>query len=166
VARIVSPVTRSGVRPCSTLTSAATSSVHRLVGLPNARGRWCSTARSDSAGAGGKAGWIVCGRERRRSRQALEAGQSMCLEGVKHRMHVALGAPHPLGEHRHRFAVGTAQHDLAAPQQERVRTAAARFQRRALVRRQRPNVSVRFHPQPYHPLRRTSSEVTLGVEMN
>ena len=42
VARTVSSLTRLVVKPCSKLTSAANSRVHRLVGLPKLRGLWCS----------------------------------------------------------------------------------------------------------------------------
>src|SRR5215203_4129948 len=40
VARTVSPLTRSFVKPSSKLTSAAISNVHRLLCLPNFRGSW------------------------------------------------------------------------------------------------------------------------------
>src|SRR3712207_2680561 len=40
VERIVSPETRSSVMPSSKLTSAACSSVQRVVGLPNSLGEW------------------------------------------------------------------------------------------------------------------------------
>src|SRR5215208_2695273 len=40
VARTVSPLTRSFVKPSSKLTSAAISNVHKLVSLPNFRGSW------------------------------------------------------------------------------------------------------------------------------
>ena len=89
---------------------------------------------------------MVWGRDERRA--ALHARQAACLEGVEHGMHIALGASHPFGEHRHRLTRGTAQHNLAPPQHEGVRTAEARLQRRALGRRQRPNKTIRFHPKP------------------
>src|SRR5215208_598569 len=63
VARIVSPLTRSAVRPCSKLTSAANSKVQTLVGLSNVRGLWCSRARNCSARAASKATWLVCGQD-------------------------------------------------------------------------------------------------------
>src|SRR5918995_692051 len=59
VARIVSPLTRVGVSPSAKLTSAASSRVQRLVGLPNVRGLWCKRARSRSASVGSKARWMV-----------------------------------------------------------------------------------------------------------
>ena len=46
---MVSSLTRVAVSPCSKLTSAASSSVHRLVGLPKARGLWCNSSRRRSA---------------------------------------------------------------------------------------------------------------------
>src|SRR3954452_14280807 len=55
VARTVSPVIRSLVRPSSKLTSAARSSVQRLVSLPNFLGFWCSNSRKASACSGSKA---------------------------------------------------------------------------------------------------------------
>src|SRR5215212_2222581 len=61
VARTVSPVICSFVRPSSKLTSAARSSVHRLVSLPNFLGLWCSNSRKASACSGSKALWTVCG---------------------------------------------------------------------------------------------------------
>src|SRR5579862_6404578 len=70
VARMVSPVTRSAVTPRSKLTSAASSKVHRLVGLPKARGLWWSIALSCSARAASKDAWMVWGREEATSRQA------------------------------------------------------------------------------------------------
>ena len=57
VARMVSPLTRSGVSPCSKLTWAANSSVHRLLGLLNVRGLWCSSARKCSARRASNAAW-------------------------------------------------------------------------------------------------------------
>ena len=71
VSRIVSSLTRSAVKPCSKLTSAARSSVHRLVGLPNVRGLWCSTPRSRSALAGSKAARLVFDRCEPRCRAAV-----------------------------------------------------------------------------------------------
>lgn len=59
VARIGSPVTRAAVKPRRWASSAARSSVHRLVGCPKARGLRCSRARSASAVAGVKAAWAV-----------------------------------------------------------------------------------------------------------
>ena len=49
VARIVSPLTRWAVNPCSKLTSAAKPNVHRLVGLSKLLGLWCRRARNCSA---------------------------------------------------------------------------------------------------------------------
>jgi hypothetical protein len=46
VARLVSPLTRAGVSPASTLPWAASSSVHTLVALPKVRGRECNSARN------------------------------------------------------------------------------------------------------------------------
>jgi hypothetical protein len=73
VARMVSPLTRREVRPCSQHTSAASARVQRLVGLPKARGRWCNSARSASARAALNAAWTVWGREERLCRQARPA---------------------------------------------------------------------------------------------
>src|SRR5215211_1563160 len=63
VARIVSPLTRSRVSPCSKLTAAANSSVHTLVGFPKDRGLWCKRARSCSPRARSKATRNRWGRE-------------------------------------------------------------------------------------------------------
>src|SRR5215203_3462245 len=63
VARTVSPVTRFSVSPSSKLTSAASSKVHRLVGLPKLRGVRCSSSLRRSARSGSKAAWMVSGRE-------------------------------------------------------------------------------------------------------
>jgi hypothetical protein len=52
VARIVSPLTRSFVRPSSKLTWAAYSRVHRLLCLPNSRGLLCNNSRKASARSG------------------------------------------------------------------------------------------------------------------
>src|SRR5712692_8143935 len=46
--RMASSLTSRGVRPGAKLTSAASASVHRLVGWPNVRGLWCNNARRDS----------------------------------------------------------------------------------------------------------------------
>ena len=59
--RTASRLTRSGVNPCSKLTSAANSSVHRLVALPKSRGLWWSNARSCSAAALSNPRSIRCG---------------------------------------------------------------------------------------------------------
>src|SRR5215217_3187214 len=55
VARTVSPLTRLSVSPSSKLTSAARSSVHKLVSLPTFLGSWCSISRKVSASSGSKA---------------------------------------------------------------------------------------------------------------
>src|SRR5215210_8847610 len=59
VVRIVSPLTRAVVNPWLKASSAAKSSVHRLVGWPKSRGLRCSRARSRSAAAGVQAAWSV-----------------------------------------------------------------------------------------------------------
>src|SRR5438552_18765764 len=51
---MVSSLTRRGVRPWAKLTSAASASVHRLVGLLNVRGLWCNRARRASRAPGSK----------------------------------------------------------------------------------------------------------------
>src|SRR5918995_3761333 len=55
VARTVSPVMRSSVKPSSKLTSAANSSVHRLVSFRYSLGLWCKSSRKASARSGSKA---------------------------------------------------------------------------------------------------------------
>src|SRR5215210_1817211 len=55
VARMVSPVIRSFVRPSSKLISAAISRVHRLLCLPNSLGELCKSSRRSSARSGSKA---------------------------------------------------------------------------------------------------------------
>ena len=50
VARTVSPVMRSSVKPSSKLTWAARSIVHRLVCLPNFLGFWCKSSRKLAQG--------------------------------------------------------------------------------------------------------------------
>src|SRR5262249_48615947 len=61
--RMVSPATTRGVHPLAWQTSATRSSVQRLVGLPNARGRWCRISLSGSAREPSNSGWAECGRE-------------------------------------------------------------------------------------------------------
>ena len=61
--RMVSSLTSRGVRPWATLTSAASASVHRLVGLSNVRGLWCHSARRDSQAPASKMVDRVCGRD-------------------------------------------------------------------------------------------------------
>ncbi len=60
--RMVSSLTRWAVRPFSKLTSAASSKVHRLLGLSNSLGLRCSRPRSASAPSLSKAGWVLWGR--------------------------------------------------------------------------------------------------------
>src|SRR5436309_15066492 len=43
--RMVSSLTRRGVRPWAKLTSAPSASVHRLVGFTSVRGHWCNGPR-------------------------------------------------------------------------------------------------------------------------
>ena len=66
VARTVSPLISSAVRPCSKLTSAAKAKVHTLLTLPKVRGLWCSNCRNRSAPAAEKAAVIRWGRFERR----------------------------------------------------------------------------------------------------
>src|SRR5215210_1374487 len=63
VARMVSPLTRLSVRPSSKLTSAASSSVQRLVCLPNSLGERCSNSLRASESPSPKAAWMRFGRE-------------------------------------------------------------------------------------------------------
>src|SRR2546430_8378237 len=63
--RMVASLTRRGVRPWAKLTSAASASVHRLVGWPNVRGLWCNRARRDSQAPASKMVAMVCGRDER-----------------------------------------------------------------------------------------------------
>jgi hypothetical protein len=60
--RIVSSLTRRAVRPCSKLTSAASSKVHKLLGLSNSLGLRCNSARNFSALSSSKTAWVVWGR--------------------------------------------------------------------------------------------------------
>src|SRR6266508_1052249 len=62
VARIVSPLTRVWVKPRSNETSAASSSVHKLVALPYWRGLLWSNSFSRSACSTGKASPVLRGR--------------------------------------------------------------------------------------------------------
>jgi hypothetical protein len=62
---MVSSLTRRGVRPWAKLTSAASASVHRLVGLPKVRGLWCNSARRASQAPASKMVDVVCGRDER-----------------------------------------------------------------------------------------------------
>src|SRR4030066_2011223 len=64
--RTASRLTRSGVRPCSKLTSAANSRVHTPLGLPKGGGLWWSSSRKRSACSDGKATTIRWGRLERR----------------------------------------------------------------------------------------------------
>src|SRR5215510_8951493 len=61
--RMVSSLTRRGVRPWAKLTSAAKASVQRLVGLPKVRGLWCNSARRDSQVPTSKIVAVVWGRD-------------------------------------------------------------------------------------------------------
>src|SRR5262245_41556342 len=64
VLRMASPLTTVGVKPWAQLTSAAKSSVHRLVGWSKSRGLRCSSARNCSARSSENArGGGRCGRE-------------------------------------------------------------------------------------------------------
>src|SRR5215210_4672559 len=55
VARTLSPVMCSSLKPSSKLTSAANPSVHRLLSLPKFLGLWCKSSRKASARSGSKA---------------------------------------------------------------------------------------------------------------
>src|SRR4029453_9548134 len=68
--RTASRLTRKGVMPCSKLTSAASSKLHRLVAFPKWRGLWCSNAPSCSGLAPSKAVAIRCGTEEPRCKAA------------------------------------------------------------------------------------------------
>jgi hypothetical protein len=63
VARMVSPLTRSLVKPSSKLACAADSKVHKLVGLPKSLGLRWSICRKRSAPSESKARWMVCALE-------------------------------------------------------------------------------------------------------
>ena len=60
---MVSSLTSLGVRPWAKLTSAASASVHRLVGWPKVRGLWCNRAGRDSQAPVAKITDMVCGRD-------------------------------------------------------------------------------------------------------
>jgi len=84
VCRIVSPLTWVDTLPAATLTSAASSNVHPLVGLPNARGQRCRSARSRSACSGPKSkdqmGALGAGRS---LGQALQTGGIDGMPGIE-----------------------------------------------------------------------------------
>ena len=65
---MVSSLTRRGVRPWAKLTSAASASVHRLVGLPKVRGLWCNSA----------------GGPRRRQRRRWSTSCAVVTKGLQH----------------------------------------------------------------------------------
>jgi hypothetical protein len=62
---MVSSLTRRGVRSWAKLPLAASASVHRLVGWPKVRGRWCNRARRASQAPASKMVDGVCGRDKR-----------------------------------------------------------------------------------------------------
>jgi hypothetical protein len=62
---MASSLTSRGVSPSAKLTSAASASVQRLVGLPNVRGLWCNSARRAAQTPGVKIAAVVCGRDER-----------------------------------------------------------------------------------------------------
>ena len=68
--RMVSSLTRRAVRPCSKLTSAASSRVHKLLGLSKSLGLRCTRARNSSAPSSSKPAWLVWGRRDPCSRAA------------------------------------------------------------------------------------------------
>src|SRR5215210_4122158 len=68
VARMVSPVTLLSVMPCSKLTSAAYSKVHKLSSMPKFLGLWWRISRSAAPPPSSKAAWTSDGREERASR--------------------------------------------------------------------------------------------------
>src|SRR5262249_8095404 len=61
--RMASSLTSRGVSPSAKLTSAASASVQRLVGLPNVRGLWCNSARRASQVPASKIVDVVWGRD-------------------------------------------------------------------------------------------------------
>src|SRR5215216_3155973 len=63
VERIVSPETRSSVMPSSKLTSAACSSVQRVLGLPNSLGEWRKSSLRASTPCSSKAAGVRLGLE-------------------------------------------------------------------------------------------------------
>src|SRR5215210_3831202 len=63
VARMVSPLTRLSVRPCSKLTSAACSNVQKLSSTPKFLGLWCRSSFRAQAPSSSKAAWTSAGRE-------------------------------------------------------------------------------------------------------
>src|SRR5215213_8023014 len=90
VARTVSPQTRFSVKPCSKLTSAAISSVQRLVSLPNSLGERWSISFKAWAPCSSKAAWVLLGREepaRRASRplslKSWMASRTVCAPQPK-----------------------------------------------------------------------------------
>ena len=110
--RIVSPLTRSAVIPSAKLTSAARSSVHTLVGLPNVRGLWCSSARSCSSATSSTFRWMVWGRLDPRVRHASSPAS---LEFPHHVPHRLVRAAQHLGDARRPLPSVARQQDLAPP---------------------------------------------------
>ena len=111
---MVSPVSRWAESPCSKLTSAANSNVHRLVGLPKTRRLLCSMARSHSNWSPWKAAWMVRGREdsSRRHSSPIEWKSDVAFRTV-------WGATSQVKrDPRRPFARGTGQQDLAPAQDE------------------------------------------------
>ena len=80
---MVSPLTRSAVKPSSKLTSAAISRVHKVLSLPKSLGEWCRNSRNEYARSASKAAWVCFGREE----PAIRASRPRSVEvvdGVAH----------------------------------------------------------------------------------
>ena len=99
VARMVSPETRSSVRPSSKATSAAISKVHRLVSYPNSLGERWSICRKASALCWSKAAYTRFG-ARGASAEGVWAPLVEGVDGVPDRLR---SAPEASGYLRRRF---------------------------------------------------------------
>ncbi len=108
--RMVSPLTWWGVMPSLWATSATSSSVQTLVGLPKVRGLWCNSARNCARRAGVKTAWGVrCGAEERG-----QDGEAVGIKGMDDIAHGLVVTAEALANQPGMFAPRTGAQDLTA----------------------------------------------------
>jgi len=145
VARIVSPLTCSAVRPCSKLTSAANAKVHTLLALPKARGLWCNRWRNRFR--------LVRGKGRcdpmRTVRAPLQDAQSGLVERLDDFPHGLVIAAQLAGNGWGTLPAGTRQNDLAAAHYKAIGRTHASLQLKLFGRAQRTDKDGSLHAAQY-----------------
>jgi hypothetical protein len=157
--RMVLSLTSLGVNLWAKLTSAASASVHRLVGLSNVRGLWCNSTSRGSQVPASKRANVVWGR-RRLGLQHGEAALVKRLNGVAHRL---VGGAQVAPNGGGRLLLGTGEESLAAAYGQGGRRPHTGRQGSPLVHRERAHIYECLPTPEYTTCLKTSIRIAIST---